>query len=122
MFFGREAELQFIHLTLESQPGGCVILLVGERRTGKTSILYQIMQGRMGESYVPVFLDMQALVVDSDEEFLEALAAIIERALPGPDLFKTYLQKQTSFLAFSRFVESVARGSRSQRLIFLVDE
>ena len=122
MFFGREAEFQFIHLTLESQPGGCVILLVGERRTGKTSILYQIMQGRMGESYVPVFLDMQALVVDSDGEFLEALAAIIERALPGPDLFKTYLQKHTSFLAFSRFVESVARGSRSQRLIFLVDE
>ena len=50
MFFGREAEFQFIRGTLRSQPGGCIVVLVGERRTGKTSILYQIMQGRLASS------------------------------------------------------------------------
>ena len=70
MFFGRKDEFQFIQRTLENQQEGCVLVLCGERRTGKTSILYQILNRRLGPKFIPAFVDMQGLVVKRDEELL----------------------------------------------------
>ena len=122
MFFGREAEFQFIRATLRSQPGGCVVVLAGARRTGKTSILYQIQQGRLGAEYTPVFLDMQGLVAESDEELLDAIGAEIEKTIPGSQPYRAFREQQSPFTAFSRFIEAIDATSPGRRLTFLVDE
>ena len=75
MFFGRTAEFRFVETRLKNRAQGMVIVLSGERRTGKSSILYQILNGRLGKGYLPVFLDMQAQVVQNDAEFLTALSS-----------------------------------------------
>ncbi len=122
MFFGREAEFQFIRGTLRSQPGGCVVVLAGERRTGKTSILYQIMRGRLGAEYAPVFLDMQGVVADNDQEFLNAIGAEIQKTIPGSQPFRSFVEQEAPFPAFSSFIEAINTNSPGRRLTFLVDE
>ena len=124
MFFGREEEFQFIRVKLENQPQGCVIVLHGERRTGKTSILYQVVNGRLGPSFLPVFLDMRGLVVNEDQEFLQALAAKIASAVSERDPSFKPIQPQsiTSYLDFSGFLDSVFRRTGELRLVLLVDE
>ena len=42
MFFGREDVFQFLRQTLMGQHRDNVIVLYGQRRTGKTSVLYQM--------------------------------------------------------------------------------
>ena len=123
MFFGRTEDFQFIKTKLEGQRQGCVILLCGERRAGKTSILYQILNGRLGPDLVPVFLDMQELVVQNDREFVKALATRVIRGL----------QRQTSqampevagvedYLQLASVFEQVIRAIGNSRLLLLFDE
>ena len=57
MFFGREDVFQFIAETLTGQHRDNVIILYGQRRTGKTSILYQ-MHTHLDAHYLCVFMDM----------------------------------------------------------------
>jgi len=52
-FFGRQAELEDI-VQAVSKPNKQDILLVGERRTGKSSLLYQV-QSRLKPPFVPVY-------------------------------------------------------------------
>jgi ABC-type nitrate/sulfonate/bicarbonate transport system substrate-binding protein len=61
MFFGRDQEFQQIrHWVLHNGPK--VILLKGGRRSGKTSILFQIANGRLGaDAGVPAFLDFHSI-------------------------------------------------------------
>ena len=73
MFFGREDDFRFIRDKLVNSPTGLIIVLAGERRSGKTSILYQILNGRLGERFVPVFIDMQAMTIRDEAEFFQHL-------------------------------------------------
>ncbi len=122
MFFGREEEFQFIRARLQGEQQGCVIVLCGERRIGKTSILYQILNGRLGPNFAPVFLDMQGMVVRKDGEFLEELAAKIRAAVPdtvGQPADRAPLQ---TYLDFNRFMDGISRRTAQRRLVLLIDE
>jgi hypothetical protein len=46
----------------------------GERRSGKTSILFQILNGRLGERFLPVLVDMQILAGIRDDSLSEPTA------------------------------------------------
>ena len=50
MFFGREDVFDFIKTHLQGQHEKNIIVLRGQRRTGKTSILYQL-NHRLDEKY-----------------------------------------------------------------------
>ena len=76
MFFGREDDFRFVKNKVDNEKYGSLIVLFGERRAGKTSVLYQIRGGRLGPSYIPVFLDMQAMAINNDNEFLGRVAEI----------------------------------------------
>src|SRR5262249_37711468 len=69
MFYGREDDFRYVRTKLECVSQGVVIVFCGERRVGKSSILYQVLNGRLGERFIPVFVDMQEMVVASDSEF-----------------------------------------------------
>ena len=59
MFFGREDDFAWVKQRLLAEEEGIVMLLVGARRSGKTSIMFQILNGKLGDQFMPVFIDMQ---------------------------------------------------------------
>jgi hypothetical protein len=74
MFFGREDDFAYIRQKFTGGAQSGMIVLCGTRRSGKTSILFQIKRGRLGRDYVPVLVDMQSMSAHSDEDFLSRLA------------------------------------------------
>jgi ligand-binding sensor domain-containing protein len=77
MFFGREDDFRYVRTKLEGVSQGVVIVFCGERRAGKSSILYQALNGRLGERFIPVFIDLQEMVVSSDSEFFARISRAI---------------------------------------------
>ncbi|MFQ5929467.1 MAG: AAA family ATPase [Acidobacteriota bacterium] len=124
MFFGRKEDFQFIRTKLENQRQGCIMVLCGERRTGKTSILYQILNGRLGDRFIPVFVDMQGVVVDKDQEFLQVLAEKVSTAISGGELSSNGALPRcvTTYLDFNGFMDAVAHQSGAHHLVLLIDE
>ncbi|RPJ58674.1 MAG: hypothetical protein EHM23_16790 [Acidobacteria bacterium] len=124
MFFGRADDFQFIRTKLEGQRQGCIVLLCGQRRAGKTSILYQVLNRRLGPDLLPVFLDMQELIVQNDREFVRALAVRIGRALEAqinPDVLSP-ASEIDDYLQFSAFLDQTMGAIGNSRLLLLFDE
>ena len=62
MFFGREDVFNFLHHHLIGSYQDNVVMLYGQRRTGKTSILYQIRDAnRLGDGYTPILISLEGL-------------------------------------------------------------
>src|SRR5438128_878710 len=80
MFFGRADVFDFVRQALVGRHRDNVIVLYGQRRTGKTSILYQL-QRQLGPRYVCAFIVLHALALDSLGGALWELATSIIRVL-----------------------------------------
>lgn len=124
MFFGRKEELRFIKTRLQGQHEGCVILLFGDRRAGKTSILHQIVNGRLGSRFLPVFVDMQGMVVENDREFLQAMAATIRGCLTADGKDGDSLDPGAigGYFAFTSFMDAALDLLGDRQLVLLIDE
>lgn len=81
MFYGREDDFRYVRTKLEGTNQGVVIVFCGERRAGKSSILYQVAGGRLGERFIPVFIDLQEMVIASDSEFFARISRVISEAV-----------------------------------------
>jgi len=55
----------------------------GERRSGKTSILFQILNGCLGERFLPVLVDMQILAGIRDDSLSESTAEDLDSSVTG---------------------------------------
>ncbi len=80
MFFGREDIFEFVQQALIGQHQDNIIVLHGERRTGKTSVLYH-MRRRIDPRYIPVLIDLQGLSMEGMATFLWEIATTICRSL-----------------------------------------
>src|SRR5258708_8058832 len=80
MFFGREDVFEFIRQTLIGQHHDNVIVLYGQRRTGKTSVLYQI-RYQLDPRYLCILVDLHGFALESLRGFLWELANHIMRVL-----------------------------------------
>jgi len=120
VFVGREDIFDFVE---ENIAGGHIVVLVGERRTGKSSLLRQL-SSRMGDGWVVAYLDGQGLgLAGGLEHWLADTALEISRATgfhaspspaelgsqPGPT-FEAFLQRVTREL------------DEGRRLLLLFDE
>ena len=85
MFFGREDDFRYVRTKLEGASQGVVIVFCGDRRVGKSSILYQVLNGRLGERFAPVFVDLQEMVVASDAELFARMSRLIAEAVARAD-------------------------------------
>jgi hypothetical protein len=104
-----------------------VLVFCGERRSGKTSILFQILGGRLGERFLPVLVDMQILAgIRNDGQFWQAIlkTAADTLRLPGlgaeelgPARSQGRLEEQ-----FEDFLAEVQRRFPQRTLLFLLDE
>jgi AAA+ ATPase superfamily predicted ATPase len=87
MFYGRQDEFEFAKSKIQSGDKSYVIVYCGERRSGKTSILFQILMGKLGEKFLPVLIDMQTMAgLNDDNDFFAEIAQEICRTLKNPRL------------------------------------
>lgn len=123
MFFGREAEFELIQKRFcDANAEGGLIVLCGERRSGKTSILFQITNGRLGPDFVPVLVDMQSMAIENERDFLAKIIAEITQAT---ERASEPLPPSTPGRAASQFREVVRRtlaAHPGKRLLLLFDE
>jgi len=80
MFFGREDVFRFVSQTLVGQHRDNVIVLYGQRRTGKTSVLYQ-MRSHLSSRYFCIFVDLHGFALEGLNGFLWELANHMTRVL-----------------------------------------
>ncbi len=118
-FFGRDDQLQTI---FEALAKGESISVVGERRSGRTSILYHLMTdaahrayGFDAQDFVFLYLDPQLGMRDPQEFYRELAEALVEQ-LPAtaPRLPQDEVGR--------REVRSVLKSLQPRRLILLIDE
>jgi len=73
MFFGRKDVFAFIRQTMLGHHRDNVLVLYGQQRTGKTSLLYQ-MGSRLGPGYLCIFINLHSLALEGLGGFLWELA------------------------------------------------
>jgi hypothetical protein len=123
MFFGRAAEFELVQKRFAAAARGSLMVFCGERRSGKTSILMQIQQGRLGNEFLPVLIDLQAMVAQNEAEFLAWIVDEIARqraedtaplplAASGP----------SPAAAFRRTIESLVAQESGCKLVLMFDE
>ena len=80
MFFGRNDVFEFIQKALTGQHRDNAIVLYGQRRTGKTSVMYQ-MSRHLDARYLCIFIDMSGLAMEGLGGLLWEMANYIQRTL-----------------------------------------
>ncbi len=119
-FFGREAVLQFVRNTL-SAPYQNVVVLFGQRRIGKTSVLHQLMLPQhCPPGFRPIYFDLQGRAQHRLDQVLYGLAREIARLLDLPAPERAQFADE-SFFQYG-FLPQVYRALNGVRLMVLVDE
>jgi hypothetical protein len=127
VFFGRDDLFQFIAENIGGLTRQNILVLIGQRRIGKTSFLQQL-PACLGNEYLPVYVDGQALGIDPGmANFFYDLALTIADTLadqsiamaqPAPEAFK---ERPTG--TFERaFLPAVFAAIGQRQLLLLFDE
>ncbi len=124
MFFGREDVFEFLRRHLIGAYQDNVIMLYGQRRTGKTSILYQILNNhRLGNNYVPVLISLEGLGdAETNAQVFWTVANEIAMQL------HTDIPKQEKFDALNNYFryqflgENVRPLLNGRKLLLMIDE
>jgi hypothetical protein len=127
LFFGREELFQFIEENMAGLARQNILVLIGQRRMGKTSFLRQL-PARLGKEYLPVYIDGQSLGVDPGmANFFYDLALTIADALvdQGIDVAEPELedfQERPSGTFERSFLPAVFEAIGVRQLLLLFDE
>ncbi len=125
MFFGREDDFSYVKRKFAGGKEGGIIVLCGARRSGKTSILFQILGGRLGDDFLPVLTDMQSMMINNDQDFLTKVGREIVTAVDHPDITLESTQPKwddNPFGAFENLVLKINRSVSGKKLILMFDE
>jgi tetratricopeptide (TPR) repeat protein/photosystem II stability/assembly factor-like uncharacterized protein len=124
MFFGRQDVFDWIRASLVGQFSDHILVIHGQRRVGKTSVLKQL-GSQLPERFIPVFFDLQGRTHASLDRFLWWLAREIVRVLKQDRDLDAPLPAQEAFTADSEYFENhflpglqPLLGSHSILLIF----
>lgn len=128
-FYGRKAECQRICALLRHPTQNATILLWGQKRIGKTSLMLYL-QEQLRTDLLPVYIDVQGLTDSSTAQFLHRLMSRIAVALKGrmpkseaeitvPALNKVRRDPLSYFDTFVELVQEVAPG---YPLVVMLDE
>jgi hypothetical protein len=125
MFFGREAEFDLVKKRFLGKTGGGILVFCGERRSGKTSILFQIQEGRLGPGFVPVLIDMQSMATKDETDFLQRVSREILKAMSTAHTAISspeFRPDRDAAAVFGDFIEHVLEVNKYKKLILLFDE
>lgn len=123
MFFGRSDVFDFIRRNIERN----VILINGDRRTGKTSLLYQLAEPKaISPDYVFVLIDMMSIAGTNAAGMLLALMQETRRALVrfGVTLAEPVRERFSSdpYNAFNEYAEMIELVSGNKTIVLMFDE
>jgi hypothetical protein len=83
MFFGRESELETLYTRLRNMQSTSV---VGLRRIGKSSLLYQLAQtlpDKLGRNFVPLYIDLQDARYRTAAAFVKEVTTALNEKVGG---------------------------------------
>jgi hypothetical protein len=127
MFFGRESVFAFVRQALTGQHRDNVIVLYGQRRTGKTSSLYQ-MRRHLDARYLCIFVDLHGLALNGVDGFLWDLANTIVRALRKEYQIDLPPLKRSDFMPDARtafeneFLPQIWNAIGGRHILLMLDE
>lgn len=127
MFFGRADVFAFVRQALVGKHRDNVIILFGQRRTGKTSVLCQ-MSRHLGARYVCVLLDLHGLALEGLDGFLWELANSIARTLRRDYRIELTPPPRAAFQSSPRsqfenvFLNQVWSALGDRHLLLMLDE
>ena len=120
-FYGRQDVFDFVRKTFASTYQK-VIVLFGQRRVGKTSILYQLQKpSNLPEGFQPVYFNLEGRASQNLNEVLYALAEKIAETLDLPPVAQSEFQSDGDYFS-ERFLPQVNEALQDQRLLLLFDE
>jgi len=127
MFYGRQDEFLFAKRKIETGDKSYVIVLCGERRSGKTSILFQILSGKLGERFLPVLIDMQTMAgLENDGDFFEEFAQEICRTLKDArlniDEYNFHVPNESPYKCFRELLDKILSLYPGKHLVLMIDE
>jgi len=131
MFFGREAEIEQVIDYV--QRGESLILIIGQQRIGKSSLLYHLAEHHLPQEahVLPVQFDAQSLSPFTTVRFLLALAdetakRLTERIKRPEERRALRLREKDlvsdPFRQFAHWVKRVEERLQETKLMFIVDE
>lgn len=120
MFFGREDVFSWIERSLSGKFVDHILVLHGQRRVGKTSVLKHI-GNRLPKDYIPIFIDLQGRVNTTLPRFLWWLSREITRALEMPEPERGRFESDPDYFETS-FLEEVENKLGDQVLLLTFDE
>jgi hypothetical protein len=127
MFFGREDVFLFVERNLVGQHSNTPVGLYGQRRTGKTSVLYQLHR-HLNPNYLCILVDLHGLSLDGMGNFLLGIANCISRDLRRDHGLSVKIPDRALFLADPRaafettFLEELWPILDGHNLLLMMDE
>ncbi|MCI0397989.1 MAG: AAA family ATPase [Chloroflexi bacterium] len=126
VFVGREDVFAFIRENLLGAHQNNIIILHGQRRTGKTSVLYRLGQA-MSDTHYGVLIDMQGKPARGEADFLYSIADDITFALEEHDVFaelppRSAFDEAPEFFFRSRFLRTLYPHLDGKNLLLMFDE
>ena len=126
IFFGRTDLLAWARDNLQGATQHNVLVLHGQRRLGKTSILKQLPRVLDTRYYLSAFFDMQGFNPSSDTAFLYDLAEEIAFQLEGAGLNPPPLEfhefQESASGGFNRFIRSCKKVLAGKLMVLMIDE
>ena len=120
MFFGREDVFSWIERSLSGKFVDHILVLHGQRRVGKTSVLKHL-GNRLPKRYIPIFIDLQGRVNSTLPRFLWWLAREISRALDMDKPTREAFEDDPDYFE-SQFLPLVEEHLGDNVLLFTFDE
>lgn len=126
LFYGREQLFGRLATSLEGAAQDNVVILIGQRRMGKTSILRRLHR-HLPKIYVPVLVDLQGLLGEGEPAFFrEVTGQVVDEleergvqvAEPEPSDFET----DPGIFFRRRFLPRVRGALQGRRLLLVFDE
>lgn len=131
LYVGREDTFDWFHENLSGTQRPNALLLHGQRRIGKTSTLYQLIEGERGRSLredlkrpvIPAYIDLQRLAGRPTDEWLRRLARDICNRINTSGLDRSTpdsaVKGETSYAAFDRCLDRLEDTIPAESLILL---
>jgi HAMP domain-containing protein len=126
LFFGREDLFHFIGENLNAAHRNNMVL-IGQRRTGKSSLLKQLSL-RLGEDFLPVYLDGQSITLDPglpaffSNIALEIGLTLQERGFPEQIPGIEEFNQRPAYTFEKVFMRRVRGAIQERHLVLLLDE
>ena len=127
MFFGRQDVFSFIRRNLIGQHRDTPVVLYGQRRTGKTSVLYQLHR-YLDPRYRCIFIDLHGLNLNGMGNLLLGIANSVSRSLRRDHQLTVDVPDRAAFLADPRpafettFLDAVWSALGEDHLVLMLDE